>query len=608
MSSPSPNLLRLGGVTHRHGERTVLHGIDFDLESGEIHALIGDHKAGKTTLAHILGGIEQLQEGIYELRGKRLRRLTKHRAPRAGIAIVQEQKLVMPTLSAARNMSVGNLRGFLIRTRDELALAERCTRLLERLDIDIDLRTPLRLLSDEEQKGVELVRVLARQPDVLILDEISSRFNPHRLKRVFSLLSDLKAEGCGIVFVTPDVEQIFQFADRVTVLRDGERIGTERVRDLDRMRLVRMAYEFTSYFREGEGEGGTLYLRRQNEQLIRNLPIGAIVLDTQGHVFSVNGEAEKLLQKPDLEPGETTLEDVMEHLGINDFDELAVAVESREARTWEDVKISGSRTVRLASYPIKSFDGQSQGTILFIENFLMDDLVKEYLARAEQMTSIAELAAGVAHEINNPLGIIQNYLELLKVADTEVDRGMYLERIEGEVRLITEVVRSLLSFSRVKQLPVRRVDISQLIEETLLLVGHRLRDKHIEVKRYFSSEAVYVVGLETKLKQLFVNIIVNGIEAMLDGGTLRVSLNADPRIEQVSVSIADSGHGIPADLQDDVFKPFFSTKVTKNNAGLGLSVCQHIVDVHRGVITFTSRPGETEFTVGLPTRPIADAE
>jgi len=596
-------LLRLRGLTHSYGENTALRGVDLDLYAGEIHALIGDHKSGKSTLAHVAGGVEPMQAGTYELKGAPRDSLTPRRARQAGVALIQERLQVMPALTAWRNMTVGNLNRLIIRRKDENRLRNRCRDLLDRLDLDIDFDAPLRTLSEEQQQAIELVRAMARDPDVLILDEISSRFKPHRLKRLFALLSDFKANGKAVLFVTPDIEEIFQFADRVTVLRDGERIGTERVSDLDRIRLVRMAYEFTSYLQDGDDDRAPLYLRRQNDQLIRNLPIPAVVLDAETRVFAVNTEAEKLLQYPNLQPGETELRALLHHLGIGNQEDIHAAVQRRDARTWESVPIAGDRKVRLACHPIKNYEGTALGTILFIENVLMDDLVKEYLARAEQMTSIAELAAGVAHEINNPLGIIQNYLELLKVNDDAEEQAGYLERIEGEVNLITEVVSSLLSFSRVKQLPIRHVDVVRLLDEVVLLVGHRLRDKQITVSRYVPGRPVYVDGVENKLKQLFVNLIANAIEAMLHGGVLKLTVEEDHDTGQVEISISDTGHGIPADLQDDIFKPFFSTKVTKTNTGLGLAVCQHIVDLHDGVITFRSRPGDTAFNVVLPMKP-----
>lgn len=596
---PQP-ILRLRGITHTYRENIALQQVDLDLYPGEIHSLIGDHKSGKSTLSLIAGGVKPVQKGTYELKGERIGPLNPHRARRLRVALIQEQMQVMPSLTVWQNLTTGNLTRFFIRKSDEDQLRARCRDLLARLDYDIDFNTPMRALSEEQQQTVELVRVMARDPDVLILDEISSRFKPHRLRRLFALLSEYKTDDKAILFVTPDIEEIFQFADRVSVLRDGKRIGTERVSDLDRIRLVRMAYEFTSYLQDGDEDRGPVYLRRQNEQIIKNLPIAAVVLDSEMRVFSVNVEAEKLLRYPDVQPGQTELRELFRHLGIRDGEEIHAAIQSQETNTWESIPIAEDRKVRIACHPIKAYDGPALGTILFIEDVLMDDLVKDYLARAEQMTWIAELAAGVAHEINNPLGIIQNYLELLKVSEESTEKDDYLKRIEGEVNLITEVVTGLLSFSRVKQLPARHVDVARLLEEVVLLLGHRLRDKHIVVTRHINEKPVYVDGVENKLKQVFINLLSNAIEAMLHGGNLTLGVEKDHATGQVEISISDNGHGIPADLQEEVFKPFFSTKVTKTNTGLGLAVCQHIVDLHDGVITFRSSPGNTTFNVVLP--------
>lgn len=593
-------LLRLRGVTQRYTDNPAIRGIDFDLRAGEIHALIGDHKSGKSTLARLIGGVEPTQEGELIVDGVALDRLTPRKAKRARIAIVQESVSVIPTLSAIRNVTTGNLPGFFVHRQDEERLRERCRYYLDRLGMSFDLNVPIRRLTDEQQQVIELIRVFAQDPAIVVLDEISSRLKPQRLKQLFSVLRELKEEGRGILYITADIEEIFQFADRVTVLRDGTRMGTEFVKDLDRVRLVRMAYDFTSYLQEPKEEGSSVYLRRYNEQLVKNLPIGAVVLDGDQRVYSVNIEAEKILGMEGLKPGKSSVRELLEHLEIEKPEEMLEAFARRERKSWDGVAISGNRTARIASFPAKSFDEESLGTILFIEDVSMDDMVREYLTRAEQMSSIAELAAGVAHEINNPLGIIQNYLELLRVAMDDAERAEYLGRIEGEVNLITEVVSSLLSFSRVKQLPPRRVNPVQILEEVLLLIGHRLTEKSITVERSVRKTPVYIEGIENKLKQLFVNIITNALDAMLDGGTLRIEVGADFEHRQVRVSISDTGHGIPLDIQEEIFVPFFSTKLTKNNTGLGLAVCQHIIDLHNGVITFESRPGQTTFNIVLP--------
>ncbi|MEW5816907.1 MAG: ATP-binding protein, partial [Spirochaetota bacterium] len=130
--------------------------------------------------------------------------------------------------------------------------------------------------------------------------------------------------------------------------------------------------------------------------------------------------------------------------------------------------------------------------------------------------------------------------------------------------------------------------------------------KQIAVKKIFPNEEILIRGNENKLKQLFINLMMNGIEALLDHGILEIILKKDLKKGYAEVSIIDSGYGIPLEIQEEIFTPFFSTKMTKKNTGLGLSICQHIAEAHNGVITFESNPGErTCFTVKLPLRELS---
>jgi two-component system NtrC family sensor kinase len=208
-------------------------------------------------------------------------------------------------------------------------------------------------------------------------------------------------------------------------------------------------------------------------------------------------------------------------------------------------------------------------------------------------------AAGVAHEINNPLGIIQNYVQLidLQIQDREIRET--LAQIQVELKRIVEIVGSLLSFSRVKQNPFKPLPLNDLLDEVLLLMSHKLKDKNIFVDRHYPDTPVVIMGYENKLKQLFMNLVTNSIDAVLTGG--KIDITIEESREHVEVTVRDNGYGIPEKIQPEVFKPFFGTKMTKTNTGLGLSICQHIVESHKGIITFESHPGEwTRFIVRLP--------
>jgi len=139
------------------------------------------------------------------------------------------------------------------------------------------------------------------------------------------------------------------------------------------------------------------------------------------------------------------------------------------------------------------------------------------------------------------------------------------------------------------------------VEEALLLLQHNLSTKNVHLDKAIDATNVEISGDENQLKQLFLNLVINSIDAVLDGGTIRIGLTIDRRDRFAEVTVADNGYGIPADVQQNIFNPFFTTKVNKKNTGLGLSICHQIVEAHGGVISFTSVPGRsTEFSVRLP--------
>ena len=237
----------------------------------------------------------------------------------------------------------------------------------------------------------------------------------------------------------------------------------------------------------------------------------------------------------------------------------------------------------------------------------MSASVKEYLTEAEKHQYTAELAAGVAHEVNNPLGIINNYLELLKLKERDDDDLIKLEKIQKEIRRITEIIGSLLSFSRLPRKNEAEVSLVELLDEVLLLLGHRVAEKRIKLEKRFQTDPALTTGDENRLKQVFINLLMNSLEAVLDEGRIAVEISKAGRFLRVRVS--DNGHGIPLDLKESVFQPFFTTKLTKTNTGLGLSICDHIIKAHGGTLSYESTPGEwTSFDVLLPRTPRPSAK
>jgi PAS domain S-box-containing protein len=232
------------------------------------------------------------------------------------------------------------------------------------------------------------------------------------------------------------------------------------------------------------------------------------------------------------------------------------------------------------------------------------------LIQAEKMESIGTLAAGVAHEVKNPLAILQmgvNYLgKKLPAGDENI--GMVLQEMKEAISRADQITRGLLDFAASQQLAVKLMDFNQLIEQTLKLVRHELNAKRIEVVRQLGGALPKVAVDKTQIQQVFVNLFVNAVHAMPEGGVLTVRTYAKQVTETthqegsrkadhfwvgdtaVWAEVEDTGGGIPHELLAKIFDPFFTTKPTGVGTGLGLPVTRKIIELHGGTIDIKNKP------------------
>jgi signal transduction histidine kinase len=219
---------------------------------------------------------------------------------------------------------------------------------------------------------------------------------------------------------------------------------------------------------------------------------------------------------------------------------------------------------------------------------------------AEELASVGTLVAGLAHEIGTPMGVIQGHAKLLEPAVTSEDALWRLRTIQEQIGRISRIIQTLLNLARPR--PSRRVPVAlgPLLDATLSFLSEKLRSRAIRVERNL-REVPSISGDPERLQQLFLNLFVNAVDAMPDGGELRVSLVAAEDLG-VEVRVADSGVGIcEADLPR-IFEPFFTSKAAGEGNGLGLMVAHGIVKDHGGTISVESAPGSgTEFRIAFPT-------
>lgn len=231
----------------------------------------------------------------------------------------------------------------------------------------------------------------------------------------------------------------------------------------------------------------------------------------------------------------------------------------------------------------------------------------EQMLRTERMASIGKLAAVVAHEINNPLAGILTYAKLLKkrfVARGDAaqdDTVSSLSLIESESRRCGEIVKNLMSFARATPLTFEPSDVNGVIQRCVQLVQHQLTLANIELNLNLARDLPLVQCDPSQIEQVILSLIMNAIDAMPRGGTLRIASRHLSESAEARIQVQDDGVGIPADVLPNLFEPFFTTKERGHGLGLGLAISRTIVERHLGRIEVQSEPGRgTQFTITLP--------
>ena len=341
-------------------------------------------------------------------------------------------------------------------------------------------------------------------------------------------------------------------------------------------------------------------LKDFSENIVESLNVGVLAIDLDGSVDAWNSRMEQLFGVNRNEAVGRLLSQLLPA-------ELVLEIEARG----DQEQITGiykhrlehlgrSFVLNVSITPLVGKSGEKIGRLLLFDDVTQRERMEEQMSQTEKLTSLGLLAAGIAHEVNTPLAVISNYIQMLAKQMAEGDpRHSIIEKIVKQTFRASEIVNNLLNFSRTGSGELADVDVNRVVEETLSLVAHPLKTAQIQVVKQLGETLPPVRGSANKLQQVFLNLFLNARDAMPLGGMLEVRTASHNG--SVEVEVADTGNGISREHIHKIFDPFFTTKPGGRGTGLGLSVSYGIIKEHAGKIDVRSTPGRgTSFHVEFP--------
>ncbi len=262
-------------------------------------------------------------------------------------------------------------------------------------------------------------------------------------------------------------------------------------------------------------------------------------------------------------------------------------------------------TFRAFCQPLFNLQDEVIGNVVQVRDVTEPVLIEQRMRRMERYMGLGSLAAGLHHEIKNPLAALSLHVQLLEEELEQSDPTPTVQEmlgvIQAEVTRVGGVLEGFRDFASLGQLNRSEVDLSRLVQRQLRLVAPRAKQQHVKTHLVLPEEPLPMIRADrVRLEQVLVNLLVNAIEAMPDGGELNVSVSANLQSHPpvVNVSIEDTGPGIPESLRDRVFDPYFTTK--RDGTGMGLALCDKIISQHNGNLEYQRVAGRTTFEFKLP--------
>ena len=611
MEYHSPNksgeLLRLTDISLNYDQLRALNHIHLTIGYSEIHAIVGEHGAGKSSLGMLMSGMLKPDSGRITFEGKTFSALTLKNAIKLGIEMVYQELYLNKNFTVAENLFFANRTMNKFGWNSKKQLIKATEHLLASYDFDIDPSMPLKNLNLSDRAVVDILKHIYPNPKLLILDEALEKLASSALNKIIDILKDLTRKGMSILFITHRIDDMYNFADRVSVIKNGEVLLMDDVKNIDKINLIKMTYTQLSDGKTFENLNREFYqLLRYNEAILRNLPANLIIVDNEKQIKMINEYCKQYFHLQKTSYLNIPLPEFFSKNNSRVLELLNNAFSSQQETAFYQVPIVVNETHfinNIKTLPI--YDGTFLiGYIILLEDITEYNQLQKQVMLSEKLASVGLLAAGVAHEINNPLEIIYNSLKYLKYNIYKQELREAVDDIQEEMTSIANIVSNLHSFSDNRQSTNEEVEVNDLIHNIFTLIKFNARDKHIDIHFKSHETDLSIRANKNEIKQVILNLFKNSFEAMPSGGEIYIEtapvFHHDRDV--VQIRFQDNGPGISDENPDNVFLPFYSTKKgQQNNLGLGLSVSYGIIKKYHGTISVENIDGAgCQFIIHLP--------
>lgn len=335
-------------------------------------------------------------------------------------------------------------------------------------------------------------------------------------------------------------------------------------------------------------------------ELINNSPDGILELSSKGEIVKFNPAVSKLTGYSSAELQQKSIRDLI--VDLNNLEDFLVTVEKLgEIRDWEISLVTKSGKARIFNISVwVSLEQRNTVFRILLRDVTHRKELSDKLLQSQKLAKLGETAAGIVHELKNPLTVISASAQFcLEHYQLEAELAEHFSTIFSNVKNANRIISELLHFARPTEVNFVKDEMNSILTETLKLVKPEAEQRQIRLITSFARKPLPINCAPKQIQQVLLNLLLNAFQASSKGGVVSVISELDSEKKQILVKIIDAGIGIPAKHLKQIFEPFFTLK--KSGTGLGLSICQHIILLHHGNISVESKPNSgTQFTLNFP--------